>query len=155
MWAFLCCPHFYPVEPEVKAQGSELLRLMEPSSSCLWVLSLLSPGPVLLRDWHLVWQRATALAVQPLTCKGPGCLPISLADKASDGGQTVPGSRSQRRSDSPSGLCLCHIPSLAVARSRLLSNRQTPVSLTMVSALLKRVFQATKGLVFPVPVGSS
>ena len=35
------------------------------------------------------------------------------------------------------------------------SNRQTPVSLRMVLALLRRVFQATKGLVCPIPLGSS
>lgn len=87
--------------------------------------------------------------------QGPGCLPISLADKASDGGQTVPGSRSPRRSDSPSGFCLHHISSLAVARSGLLGNRQTPVSLRMLSVLSRRVFQATQGLVCPVRVGGS
>lgn len=85
--------------------------------------------------------------------QGPGCLPISPADKASDGGQTVPGSRSPHRSDSPSGFCLHHIFSLAVARSGLLG--ETPVSLRMLSALSRRVFQATQGLVCPVRVGGS
>lgn len=46
------------------------------------------------------------LAVQPLAREGPGCLPVSLADKASDREQTGCGSRSRCRSDS-GGLCRC------------------------------------------------
>lgn len=74
------------------------------------------------------------LAVPPLTREGPGRLPISLADKASDGEQTVRGSSSRCGPDSavvcaPAGpragpwssALVYHLPCSGQIRTRFLS----------------------------------
>lgn len=105
----LCCPRLY---------SAKSLRWRDRGVSCSdsWGPARAISGhsaswvPAQCSFWetsrHLVWQHATAWLYNPSPERALGCLPISLADKASDGGQTVPGSSSQCRSDS-CVVCAC------------------------------------------------
>lgn len=132
-WEFLMLPtSLQKQSPKWKVWGSESLRPRCSAGaisgrSAPWLLAQgFSERPVVTSGLAA----SCSLAVPPLTREGPGRWPISLADKGSDGEQTVCGSRSPWGSDSaldcapaspkavPWSLLFC-ITSLAVARLEL------------------------------------